>query len=312
VVNNQEVDSTDPFAGVLVFLRVAESLSFRRSADALGVTPAAISRTIQRLEDRVGARLLERTTRSVRLTTEGAAFAVRCREAYAQMDIATRELSIARTTISGTLNVSSSQILAPLVAPVLARFATRHPSIRGVLRLSDRIVRFAEEEVDIAIRVGRIDDQDLIAHPLLEPRWVTIASPAYLARRGSPSTPDDLVSGQHACIRFIPPRGKPRAWTFLDPDPSKGPGAIRSITVPQGPLDVDRGDMLVTAALADGGIAQVLDFMVARDLREGRLVEVLADVVAGRATVSAVHPSSRRSLPRLRAFIAFLREEIGR
>lgn len=289
----------DPFDGILPFLRVAETLSFRRAAEALGVTPAAVSRTIQRLEERLGVRLLERTTRTVRLTSEGAAYATRCREAYAQMRIGEGELLVTKSAIQGTLITSASPILAPLVAPAIARFVSRHPAVRAELRLSDRVVRFAEEEVDVALRVGKIDDEDLIAHPLLEPRWVTVASPAYLARRGVPRSPDDLEG--HACIRFLPPRGKPRPWSF----------GSTSIHV-KGPIDVDRGDMLVSAALADGGIAQVLDFMVVREVREGRLAYVLADFDSGATIVNAVHPVSRRALPRLRAFLTFLREEIVR
>ncbi|MBX3207406.1 MAG: LysR family transcriptional regulator [Labilithrix sp.] len=293
------VDNIDPFTGIVPFLRVAETLSFRRSAESLGVTPAAVSRTIQRLEERVGARLLERTTRSVRLTSEGAQFALRCREAHAQMRIAEGELSVARGVPQGTLSVSSSQILAPLVTPALSRFLVRHPAVRADLRLSDRVVRFAEEDVDVALRVGAVDDPDVVAHALLRPRWVLVASPAYLARRGAPRVPEDLTT--HACVRFIPPRARRRPWT-LD-------GRAIAVT---GPLDVDRGDVLVTAALSDAGIARVLDFMVSAELRDGRLVEVLPGVDGGGTIVSAVHSASRRSVPRIRAFLALLRDELSR
>ncbi|MBX3213329.1 MAG: LysR family transcriptional regulator [Labilithrix sp.] len=293
------VDNTDPFTGVAPFLRVAETLSFRRAAESLGVTPAAVSRTIRRLEERVGTRLLERTTRSVRLTSEGAQFASRCREALAQMRIAESELSIARGVPQGTLTISSSQILAPLLTPALSRFLLRHPTVRADVRFSDRVVRFADEDVDVALRVGSVEDQDVVAHVLLRPRWMLVASPAYLARKGTPRTPEDLAG--HACVRFIPPRARPRPWV-LDG---------RAIVV-GGPLDVDRGDVLVTAALSDAGIARVLDFMVGAEVRDRRLVEVLPEADGGRSAVSAVHATSRRSVPRVRAFLAFLRDELGR
>ena len=289
------INNADPVDGVVAFLHVAGTLHFRRSAEALGVTPAAISRTIGRLEERLGARLLERTTRAVRLTAEGAAYAARCREAYAQLRLAEDELSLAQRVPHGTLGVSCSHILAPFFAPILARFLGRYPALRADLRVTDRVVRFAEEEVDVGLRVGGIDDPDLVVHVLARPRWVTVASPAYLARRGVPRTPADL-SG-HACVRFVPPRGRPRRWTFAD-----GP----DVAV-EGPLDVDRGDLLVSAALADLGIARVLEFMVVRELSERRLVEVLPGSV--RVPLSAVHLPSRRATPRVRALIRFLRGE---
>ena len=293
------VHNHDPFAGVLTFLRVADTLSFRRAAESLGVTAAAVSRTIRRLEERLAVRLLERTTRTVRLTAEGAQFAARCREAHAQLRIGETELSVARATPQGTLVVSASQILTPVVAPVLCRFLLRHPTLRGDLRFADRVVRFAQEDVDVALRVGDVVDQDVVAHVILRPRWVLVASPAYLARKGAPRSVSDLAA--HACVRFTPPRGVHRPWVLDGEDFS-----------PRGPLDVDRGDALVTAALADAGIARVFDFMIASDLHEGRLLAVLPHVDAGASVVSAVHPASRRAVPRVRQFVTFLREELAR
>jgi DNA-binding transcriptional LysR family regulator len=292
-------DEAEPFAGVLAFVAVADALGFRAAAAKLGVTAAAVSRSVQRLEDRLGVRLVERTTRTVRLTPEGERYAMRCREAVAQMRLAEAEVQAALRAPQGTLTVSASPILARLVVPRLGRLLLRHPALRVELSFSDRLVRFSEESVDVALRVGDVADESLVARQLLRPDWVTVASPAYLARRPAPRTIDDLA--HHECLRFVPPRGRPRAWRFAS-------GAFE----PKGPLDVDAGDALVAAALADVGVAQVLDFMVDDDLRAGRLVEVLANERSRGPAVQAVHPSGRRALPRVRAFVAFLAEELAR
>ena len=296
MINNDD----DPFVGLPAFVRVAEELSFRSAAGRLGVTPAAVSRSIQRLEQRLGVKLFERTTRTVRLTAEGTRFAARCREALAQVTIGSRELQESRSTPRGTLVVSASPILASLVIRRLARFSQRHPLVRTDLRLTDKVVRFAEDDVDVALRVGEPSDPSVVAHRLASTRWVTVASPTYLARRGLPRDVASLA--EHDCLRFVPPRGNPRGWTFRAAGDTTVTLAIASR------LDVDQGDRLAAAALADVGIAQVLDFMVDDDLRAGRLVEILVDLAAPGPTVHAVHP--RRPLPRVRAFVELLEEEL--
>jgi len=285
-------------------VRVADTLSFRAAALDLGVTPAAVSRTIQRLEERLGVRLFERSTRSVRLTAEGTRFVARCREALAQVRIGAGEIAESRSAPSGTLVVSASPILARLVVGRLGRFVLRHPGVRVDLRLTDRVVRFADDDVDVSLRVGAPSEPTVVAHALVKTRWVTAASPAYVARRGAPRTTAELAA--HECVRFVPPRGGARPWVFLE---GEGVGAVAAPLEVSGALDVDHGDVLVDAALADVGIAQVLDFMVEEHLRAGRLVEVLADVAAPGPTVHAVHP--RRPLPRVRAFVDFIGEELG-
>jgi LysR family transcriptional regulator, regulator for bpeEF and oprC len=292
MINNERAAAFD---GLPAFVAVADSLSFRSAAAALGVTPAAVSRTVQRLEDRLGVRLFERTTRSVRLTAEGALFAGRCREALAQVRIGAAELSESRSAPSGTLVVSASPILGRLVAPRLGRLLLRYPRVRVDLRFTDRVVRFADDEVEVALRVGAPNDSSLVAHVLSRPRWMTVASPAYLARRGAPRAVADLAA--HECVRFVPPRGHARAWVFRG-----GDVAITSR------LDVDHGDVLVDAALAGVGIAQVLDFMVQEHVAAGRLVEVLADAAEAGPVLHAVHP--RKPLPRVRALVELLVEEL--
>jgi DNA-binding transcriptional LysR family regulator len=301
LVNNLEDDAT--FAGLTAIVAVAETLGFRAAAERLGVTPAAVSRAVGRVEQRLGARLFERTTRRVGLTREGERYAARCREALAQMNLAVEEVRAARAAPHGTLAVTASPIVAPLLSPRLARFAARHPQVRVELRLTDRLVAFAEGGIDVALRVGPLDDDALVARVVARPRWVTVASATYLARRGTPREPADLA--MHDCLRWLPPHGKPRPWTFRDPD--RG----RSVAFePRGPLDVDHGDVLASAARGDLGVAQVLDFMVDDALREGRLVEVLAPWSAPGPKIQAVHPPGA-TLPRVRAFVEFLTSELA-
>jgi DNA-binding transcriptional LysR family regulator len=292
VINNST------FGGVEAFVAVAETLAFRAAAERLGVTPAAVSRSVQRLEDRLGVRLFERTTRRVRLTREGERFAARCREAVAQLRLGEEEAQAVRGAVHGTLTVSASPILARLVTSRLARFALRHPAVTTELRFTDRVVRFDEEEgLDVALRVGGVHDESLAAKVLLRPRWTTVASPAYLARHGRPRTVGDLAG--HACVAFVTfPTRRVRAWTF----------AGEAFT-PRGPIATDLGEALVDAALGGVGVAQVLDFMVTDHLRDGRLVELLADRAAPGPDVLAVHRAGR-SLPRIRAFVDFLVEDL--
>ena len=292
----------DPFDGVTVFLEVADALSFRSAATSLGVTPAAVSRTIQKLEDRVGAKLFERTTRTVRLTAEGSRFADRCREARFQVRIGRTELADARRSPSGVLVVSASPILARLVVGRLARFRVRHPAIHVDLRLTDRVVRFAEDDAEVALRVGPPSDESVVAIALLETRWTTVASPAYLARRGEPRVVADLAD--HDRLRFAAPRARARPFVFVDPKT----GATITYPGDAPALEVDHGDLLVDAAKAGVGIAQVLDYMVEGELASGDLVLVLPDARAKGPTIHAVFP--KRSLPRVRAFVDFLAGEL--
>jgi DNA-binding transcriptional LysR family regulator len=287
VINNQ------PFDGVVPFLVVADTSGFRAAADRLGVTAAAVSRAVRRLEEQLGVRLFERTTRRVRLTREGERFAARCREALAQVQLARDEAEEAQAAPRGTLTITASPILPRLVVPSLARFASRFPGVRTELRLTDRVVRFTDEDPpDVALRVGEVRDGSVVARLLVQPRWTTVASPGYLARRGVPRSVADL--GAHDGVRYTT-RGRARSWAFRS-------GGFEA----HGPLDVDMGEALVHAALGGIGIVQVLAFMVERELGDGRLVEILAaDGVAG-PPIHVVYPAGRRLLPRVRAFVDFL------
>ena len=293
----------DLFTGVLPFLHVAEERSFRKAAERLGVTVAAVSKAVRRLEEELGARLLERTSRQVALTSEGAAFLERAREAVAQMRAARETVAQAHRAPRGPLTVSLPFILGPVLLPRLARLQARHPQLTLHVRMSDRLSRLVEEQVDVAIRLGGLEDSSLVARRLLHTRWMTLAAPTYLARHGTPENPTDLE--RHACLKFVDPKGLTREWRFR-----QTPGGAEAVVRTRAAIDVDHGPALLDLAAAGAGLCQVLDFMSDARMRDGTLVEVLAEHAAEGPQVHALCLPGRQSVPRVRALLQLLVEEL--
>lgn len=291
--------ASDLFAGVLPFLHVAEELSFRRAAARLGVTVAAVSKAVGKLEAELGVTLLDRTSRSVALTEEGAAFLARCRDAVDAIRAGREVAAQARGLVAGVARLSLSPILARPVVAELGRLVGRHPKLAVQLVVTDRLVRLVEEEVDVALRVGALDDSTLIARPLYASRWTTVASAAYLATHGTPRSVEALAS--HRRVAFVSPRGKARAWSFAT-------GTLDAPAV----IQLDHGELLVEAALAGVGVVQVLDFMVHAPLRDGRLIELLSDQAALGPPIHAVCSARRRQVPRVKAVLELLTELFAR
>lgn len=292
----------DPFRGTLPFLRVAEAQSFSAAARELGVTPAAVSKAIAALETELGVRLFERTSRRVSLTAEGATYYERCREALLQVEAARELVTRAQRAPRGEVVISTSPILARPLCLGIGQLLARYPELIARLRVTDRVVDLVEERVDVAVRLGPVkESQMLVARPLLETRWVTLASPSYLARHGEPAQPADL--SRHALLPFITPRGVVAEWFFLEAD---GISRVR----PAAAVDVDHGDRLLDLAEAGVGICQVLDFMLDERLRDGRLVEVLEGRRAPGPPVHAV-TLRRRLSPRVRAVVRWLEETLA-
>ena len=287
----------DLFAGVLPFVRTAEECSFGRAAASLGITTAAVSKAVRKLEEDLGVTLLERSSRVVKLTREGELFLRRCRQAVLDVQGAREDLQGSRREPQGELAVTMPFILAPVIVPRLARFGEQYPRLSFRLQLSDRVARLANEEIDVAIRMGELEPSSLVARRLRATRWVTVASPGYLERKPSPVRVADLSA--HNCLRFLAPNGRPRDWTFAEGD--------RTVTVHvEGNLLVDHGTHLLEAAATGMGICQVLDFMVEPALRSGLLCEVLANAAAKGPNIHAVATSSRARSANVRAFLRFL------
>ncbi len=281
------------FRGIVPFVAVAEAGSVRAAAVRLGVSPAAVSKAIAKLEAEVGLPLLARGGRRATLTREGEVFYGRSRPAVAAVEHARATLDEVRREPAGELVLSVPFVATGLVAPVLATLRLRHPRLRFRLHVSDEQARLAEEKVDVAVRIGPLVDSSLVARRLQGTRLVTVAAPAYLARRGEVRRIDDLDA--HDCLVLVGTSGRPWPWVF-----ASGPRPVEAV------LTTAHGPSLVDAALAGLGVAQAFSFMVEPLVRAGRLVTVLADQAGAGPDVHAICSPGRRATPRVRAaFDAF-------
>ncbi|MCA9554657.1 MAG: LysR family transcriptional regulator [Myxococcales bacterium] len=294
----------DLFSGVVPFVVAAECGSIRGAAEQLGVTPSAVTRAVQRLEQRLGVRLMVRSPRSVRTTDEGKTVLECYRDAVTRA-LAAQDFALsAQRRPQGILRASASRILGrELIAPALPQLFDRYPGLELRISFTDRVVGLVQENVDVAVRIGDLDDSDGRRWVLAGTRWVTVASPAYLARAKAPKTPRAL--DEHACLRFLAPDGRPRDWTYRRGDET-------TVVAVRGSLVTDDGAALVAAAEAGAGLVQAMDFMVTRALQDGRLVEVLEGDSCPGPTISAVAAPGRHRSPRVRAFVTFLQETFER
>lgn len=289
------------FGDIETFLAVASGGSFAAAAKALRLTPSAVSRSIARLEQRLGAILFRRTTRSLALTAEGSAYRDRMSVLLAEIETVENGLGREKQGPRGLLRVNASPSIGVPLLPILPSFTARYPEIVLDLALSDTIVDLVEERADIAIRIGPLRDTSLRAKKLGHSRMVLVASPAYLARRSTPRTPDDLDG--HDCLRFSFRRSID-SWPFLVG------GRVVHRPVP-GSFFGNSGDLVRQMAVAGGGIARHGHFHVAADLAAGRLVELLPDYHPGDGEdIHALYAPEDRAATRIRAFLDFLDEEL--
>lgn len=286
------------FGDVETFLMVAGAGSFAAAAKALRLTPSAVSRSITRLEQRLGVVLVRRTTRSLALTREGQVYQNRMIAILGDMHEAENSLRTEGQGPRGLLRINASPSFGmEYLIPILPQFGVRYPAVTVDLTLTDAVVDLVEERADIAIRIGPLRDTSLRAKKLGHSRMLLVASPAYLARRGTPATPDDLAA--HDCLRFSFRRSVD-SWPFR----VKGKLVQRPV---QGRFFGNSGEVVRQMAVAGAGIARHGRFHVARDLREGRLVEVLADYNAGDGEdIHALYAAEDRAAARVRAFLDFL------
>jgi DNA-binding transcriptional LysR family regulator len=290
------VESTLP--SLLSFCRTYEHGSFTRAARALQVTPAAVSRSVARLERVLGASLFRRTTRALRPTAEGRAYYDKCAAALALLAEAEQEVVDSAGGGSGLvrLSVPTTYGLHRLL-PRLAGFHQRHPGIELELEVANHSADFVREGFDLAIRMGRIADAGLIARKLGDFSLGVFASPAYLERQGEPMTVDELA--EHRCIAFLMPRtGLALPWLFGAP-PRELPlrSTLRVLADPLG---------AVALARAGEGLCQSYHFLVERDLADGSLVEVLAEHAGRSRPFSLVYPKEPTRSRAVRTVIAFL------
>ena len=288
---------------VRAFVQVVERGGFAAASKDLGVTASAVSKLITRLEDRLGVRLLHRTTRRLALTPEGEIYHLRARDILAAIDDAEVEVSRAGQLPRGRLRVSCVTAFAfHQLTPALPHFLARFPDITLELGVTDRVVDLLAQNADVGIRSGSIDDGSLVARKIAEITRGLYASPEYLARRGVPRTSEDLST--HDCI-VLSHISSSHRWPFNEKGKTKTV-QIRSRAV------VDNGEAALRIAIAGGGIAQLADLIVRDAVADCRLVPVLAEThVAEPVPLSAVYPHGRHRMPKVRAFLDFLVEHFG-
>lgn len=302
----------DLFAGIEPFVAVAEERSFRAAATRLGVTSAAVSKAVRRLEAELGVALLHRTTRRVSLSVEGELLFSRARAAR-DLVVSGREEAMAGVTEPrGPLRVSLPALLAPALARHLPRFVDANPAVALGLVVTDRLLDLVADSIDVALRVGELADSSLVARRVASTSWVTVASPDYLARHGQPATPAELA--RHRCLKFRSARNKLVEWTFAR-SPSRGTRTGRpsaGVIVPSPcTLSADDGDALVRAAVAGVGICQAFATMVDDHLAAGRLVQVLEPFRAAGPPVNLLYLPEQRTSPRVRCFVDFAVAVLG-
>lgn len=283
-----------------LFCTAAELGGFTAAATAAGVTPAAVSRTVARLEERLGVRLFVRTTRQIRLTDAGQAYYEQCRQVLNQLVEAEREVSGRQAAPSGLLRISVPTTYGHhRLLPRLPAFRERYPDIRVDVHVSNRNIDFAAEGYDLAVRVRAPADSTLIARHLEDAELVLVAAPDYLRRRGEPQSPDDLA--RHDCIQFeLPSSGRTIPWLFRDGDQDFERQTTGGSSCSD---DVLAG---VTLARHGAGIFQAYRFTVEEELRQGRLVELLKPFGGRSRPFNLLYPHQRHVPLRVRCFVDFL------
>jgi DNA-binding transcriptional LysR family regulator len=285
-----------------LFCLAAEAGSFTAAANLAGVTPAAVSRSIFRLEERLGSRLFVRTTRSIRLTEAGRTYFEQCRQALTQLVEAQQEMMGAQSVPSGQLRISLPTTYGHhRILPLLPAFRALYPQVSVDIHLGNRNIDFVAEGYDLAIRVRAQPDSSMIARLLEDAKLVVVAAPEYLRQAGTPQTLEDL--NDHQCIQFeLPSSGRRISWLFTVDDKEKEVFGQGSYSCSD---DVLGG---VTLAKHGAGLFQTYRFIVEQELADGRLVEVLQPFSGRSRPFTLLYPHGRYVPQRVRAFVDFLLE----
>lgn len=292
----------DKIKAMQTFVRIAEANSFSRAAETLALPRSALTATIQKLEAFLGTQLLQRTTRRMALTPDGAQYYQQCVEILGAIDAA--ELALrgkGGRPPSGRLRVGLPAALGRhLVVADIAGFHAAYPELELELSLSDRLMDVVQEGLDCVLRVGQLQDSALVGRQLGSMRFLTCAAPSYLARYGTPLEIADLRR-HHCVVHFSGRTGRPFDWEWLEQ------GKPRKVDI-GGPVAVDDADAYVSCALQGLGLVQAAAYQLRPHLEQGRLVQVLAQAVPTAMPVSLLYPQGRMAAPRLKVFADWLRE----
>ncbi len=290
----------DTLTSMGLFVKAVESGSFSAAARSINLTPSAVSKQISRLEDRLGARLFNRTTRQLAPTEEGRAYYERCRQILADIDEAEAAVTELNAQPRGALRVNMPVVFGRRhIVPILGQFLERHPYVSMELSMSDQFVDPIAEGADMLIRVGELKDSSLIARKLAEARRVVAATPGYWKKNGKPEGPSDLRD--HNCLVYSY-LSSGNTWLMTD---TKGKEHVIEAT---GSLTSNNGEVLLEAAIEGLGVVNLPTWMVGPDLEAGRLVEVLEEYAQPEPSVHVIYPPGRHLSAKVRAFVDFLAE----
>jgi DNA-binding transcriptional LysR family regulator len=287
----------DRFQSMQVFVAVGEEQGFAAAARRLGMSPPAVTRAIGALERDLGVKLLQRTTRIVRLTEPGTRYLLDCKRLLAEVEDVEEALAGAEGELRGQLAVTASVMFGRLfVAPILLDFLARHPKVTGRAVLVDRVLDLIEERLDVGVRIARLADASFTAIRIGSVREVVVAAPGYLKKHGTPRTPRDLADC--TAISFSGDRGAP-SWSF---DLGKQVVSVR----PNSRLVVNSSEVTIQAAVNGAGVTRALSYMVASELKAGRLRIVLSEFEPEPIPIHVIHREGRHAAARVRAFVDFV------
>jgi DNA-binding transcriptional LysR family regulator len=286
----------DRMTSMATFVKVVESGGFSAAARALGISPSMVTTHVRALEERLAVRLLNRSTRKVSLTEAGHAYYERCLQILTDVEEAERIAEALQSTPRGTLRLNTSVAIPPFLAPVIAEFASLYPEVSVNLAMTDRMVDLVEEGFDLAVRNMSVPDSSLIARCVATYRFVVCGSPGYLAARGVPREPADLV--HHNCLIYSHSAWG-NEWHFA------GPAGQQSVAV-VGNLQANSDNALRLAAVHGQGLALAPSFLLIDEIKSGRLVPVLTEFLQSDHAVNAIYPHRRHLSAKVRSFIDLL------
>ena len=286
----------DRMTSMATFVKVVESGGFSAAARTLSMSPSMVTAHVQSLEERLGVRLLNRSTRRVSLTEVGHAYYERCLQILAEADDADQIAQALQSTPRGTLRLNTSIAIPPLLAPVVAEFVALYPEVSVNLTMSDRMIDLLEEGFDLAVRNMSVPDSSLVVRRVATYRFVVCGAPGYLAARGIPRQPADL--SRHNCLVYSHSAWG-NEWRFAGPD------GEQSVTV-EGNLQANSDNALRLAAVHGQGLALAPSFLLLDEIKSGRLVPVLTEFLQAEHAINAIYPHRHHLPAKVRSFIDLL------
>jgi len=289
----------DQVAAIVLFIRALDLGSISAAARSLDISPAVASQRLKKLEERLGVRLLHRTTRQLHPTPEGQILLDESRVLIEDLDAVTSNLRGAGSSVTGTLRVTMSSTFGRLyISPLLPEFLAAHPALKLHVDFSDQWLDLVNAGFDLAIRIGSLEDSSLVARKLGHDSRILCASPDYLRRHGTPRSLEELAD--HECLLMVARHGRQDVWRLVD-----GEGRVRTVQV-KGRVESNQGELLRDVAVSGLGIAVHSTWYVRDEIRSGQLQQVLPEYSFESSGIYAVMPQRHLVPPRVRAFVEFL------